>query len=628
MSAGEKRPSAALRGGRRALEGIEGVRILSDLRFHAGFNRFSLRLQISIAEVNNQALVPLTSDWFVLIEPWYPLGSIGVYPAREGGLRGTFPHQAQNLVQAREIPWLSGNLCLETPERLPLGRLAPTQQPWHPDLRLRWYVLRAREWLQAAAEGKLLQRGHPFELPAGPSRGEKPPTLVFSEDQRSFLAWRDLRERAGWATLIDVDGKHQVVSGFHTTEGRLITAANWGHAFSEEALPRARAFWIRLDAPPTLPPWQAPRTFGGLRRAARAQGVDVDLLVRPIERHLRGHGRSILLLGFPIPKRVGEPPEQMHWQAFELPEFGATKSPHSRRGRTRSRGYLHGFRDNELGRWQQARQSGLADKRHLMWLKSENWHSDRIGARGRFMEQVRLSKIAIIGVGAVGALISELLIRGGAEDVLLIDDDKLVAGNLVRHRLHMDALGEKKSDALAEQLNTCTPHAHVTALDANLSWDPKLAQEQLADRQIILDCTGEDGMLELLAQIASAEPRMFFSISVGREARRLYFFSARALSFPRAAHHAQMERWLVADWQGVDVRDLPWEGAGCWHPIWPGRLDDLMLLAATAVKLLESEMSASESAPQLKVFERWNDPDEIFGGIRRVSTPVQGEHDV
>ena len=603
------------------------MRILGDLRFHAPSNRFSLRLRISIAEVNNQAPVLVTSDWFVLIDPWYPLGSIKVHPAREGGLRGTFPHQALNLVQAREIPWLSGHLCLETPERLPLGRLAPTQEPWHPALRLRWYVLRAREWLEAAAEGKLLQRGDPFELPAGLAGGEKTPTLVFSEDQRSFLAWRDVRERAGWATLIDVDGKHHVVADFHTTDGRLITAARWGCAISEEALQRTSALWMRLDAPPTLPPWQAPRTFGGLRRAAREQGVDVDLMLRQIERRLRGHGRSILLLGFPIPKRVGEPFEQMHWQAFELPEFGATKSPRSQRDRTRPRGYLHGYRDNELGRWQQARQSGLADRRHLMWLKSENWHSDRIGARGRFMEQVRLSKIAIIGVGALGSLISELLIRGGAEDILLVDGDKLVAGNLVRHRLHMDALDEKKAVALAEQLNACSPHAHVTVLDEKLSWDPHLAQEQLADRQIILDCTGEDGLLEVLAKIASAEPRTFLSISVGREARRLYFFSARAPSFPRAAHHAQMERWLIADWQGVEMRDLPWEGAGCWHPVWPGRLDDLMLLAATAVKLLESAMSASESAPQLQVFEWWNDADEVFCGIRRVLMPTQGEHD-
>jgi len=58
------------------------------------------------------------------------------------------------------------------------------------------------------------------------------------------------------------------------------------------------------------------------------------------------------------------------------------------------------------------------------------------------------------------------------------------------------------------------------------------------------------------------------------------------------------------------------------------RLDDLMLLAATAVKLLESTISVSESAPRLQVFERWNDPDEAFGGIRRVSTPAQREHDV
>ncbi len=628
MSAVETRPSASLRGGRRSLEGVEGVKITEDLRFHALVGRFSLRLRLSLAEVQSQSPVPLTSDWVVLIDPCYPLGPIKVHPAREGGLRGTFPHQAINREQAREIPWLSGNLCLETPERAPLGRLALTQEPSHPDLRLRWHVLRAMDWLEAAASGRLLQPGDPFELPAVLVAPDQPLTLVFSEDQRSLLTWLATKERVGRATLIDAAGKHAVVAEFSHIDGRSIMAARWGYALSESALPRIPALWMRLDAPPTLHPWQAPCTFGGLRRAARTQGIELDAMLRPLVNHLRDHERSILLLGSPIPERVGEQPAQMHWQVFELPRPGAKKAetPPSRRSPRQQRSYLRGFRDNALGRWQKERQGKLADERPLRWLNSENWHSDRTGARGRFMEQLRLSKIAIVGVGALGALLGELLIRGGAEDVLLIDHDKLAVGNLVRHPLHMDALGENKARALAEHLNTCSPHARVAAVDSILPWDPQKAQEQIADRQILLDCTGEDGPLEVLAQIASPEPKLFFSISVGRAARRLYFFSASARSFPRDEFHAQLTPWLTTDWQGVSTRDLPWEGAGCWHPLWPGRLDDLMLLAATSAKLLEAGAAKPEASPRLQVFERWNDADETFAGLRRVLTPESGEH--
>jgi hypothetical protein len=241
------------------------------------------------------------------------------------------------------------------------------------------------------------------------------------------------------------------------------------------------------------------------------------------------------------------------------------------------------------------------------------------------MEQVRLSKIALVGVGALGSLVGELLVRGGAEDMLLLDDDVLIAGNLVRHRLRLDALGEPKATALADDWNLSSPHARVRALAEKLPWDPESAQEKLADRRIIIECTGEDGPLETLARSVWTEPKLFFSISVGRESRRLYVFSAHGTSFPREAYHAQISPWLLEDWRDVDARDLPWEGAGCWHPIWPARLDDLMLMAATAAKLLEREIAAPTGSPRLQVFEQRTGTNESFEGLRRVMEPGQKE---
>lgn len=33
---------------------------------------------------------------------------------------------------------------------------------------------------------------------------------------------------------------------------------------------------------------------------------------------------------------------------------------------------------------------------------------------------------------------------------------------------------------------------------------------------------------------------------------------------------------------------MPWEGIGCWHPVFPARADDIALNAALAVKFIES----------------------------------------
>ncbi|MFT3767497.1 MAG: ThiF family adenylyltransferase [Minicystis sp.] len=238
---------------------------------------------------------------------------------------------------------------------------------------------------------------------------------------------------------------------------------------------------------------------------------------------------------------------------------------------------------------------------------------------------MRLSRIAILGVGAIGSLLAELLVRGGAEDLLLVDGEDLEIGNLVRHRLRMDALGKKKASGLAEDLDLTSPHARVKAHDEPLPSDPEEARRLLEDYPIIIDCTGDDAVLQILSQAHWPLPKRFFSISVGYAAKRLYFFSAGGAQFPFDAFLTQVEPFLEGERRAMAGQSLPREGAGCWHPCWPARLDDVMLMAASASKLIENEVAAPSPPPSLLVFEKRAGVDGTFEGIRRVSTvPEQG----
>ena len=240
------------------------------------------------------------------------------------------------------------------------------------------------------------------------------------------------------------------------------------------------------------------------------------------------------------------------------------------------------------------------------------------------MEAARLSRVAILGVGALGSLMADLLVRGGVEDVLLVDDDTLAIGNLVRHRLRMEHLTACKAEALAEELNLSSPHARVKALSEKLPLDPAEAQALLEDRTILIDCTGDDAPLRALSRCRWAAPKLFVSISVGYEAKRLYFFAARDVRFPMEEFEAEVAPLLSAS-RAKEGEHLPWEGAGCWHPYWPGRLDDLMLMAATASKLLESVVEAPEAFPMLQVFERRGGPAGTFGGVERFDPTTEGQ---
>jgi hypothetical protein len=480
-------------------------------------------------------------------------------------------------------------------------------------------VRRARAWLEAAACGALLQTGDHYELPVFPSvsSGKDHLAVVFSEGEDNLARFHTAGVEIGLAELVEIPsltGRRFAVLAWTDLKDRVFARPRWGEAILE-ATDKRLAAWLLLPSAPVLPPWQAPVTWGELRRAIPGHRARLDEPLRRLAPRFRDQNGSLLLVGFPIPERVGEPARELHWQPIEMPQF----APAQMRKRRDKRGpFLPGFRDNALGRWQYVRQGPLADWRRLTWRAAENWHPDRIGARGRIDMTVRLARIAVIGVGAVGSLVAELLVRMGAEDLVLVDDETLAIGNLARHRLRMDALGESKASALAEKLNITSPHARVRAHPDDLPWGAEEARRLLEDRQMVLDCTGENPVLAALAACRWDEPKLFASISLGRASRRLYFFSARGTTFPVHDFDAQLRPWLDEDARATADQDLVWEGAGCWHPLSPARCDDIFMLGAAAVRLLEAEATAAaEGPPRLQVFERRVNEAGGFDGLAR-----------
>jgi hypothetical protein len=235
--------------------------------------------------------------------------------------------------------------------------------------------------------------------------------------------------------------------------------------------------------------------------------------------------------------------------------------------------------------------------------------------------RLRGSRVVIIGVGALGSLLAEILVRGGVNDMLLVDSDKLATGNLARHRLRMDALGELKAESLADDLNLSSPHARVKPYSKALPLDMAKTRELFADRDVVIDCTAENEPLHVLSGCAWDGEKLFASVSVGRGARRLYFYADRGNRFSLESYAAMIGPWLEQEEQEAPENALPREGPGCWHPLFAARLDDLTLMAATALKLLEAEVCSTASRRGLQVFERQSGPDHVFEGLRRALPP-------
>lgn len=577
-------PSPELRRGRRALDGHPEITLLDDWRWTPVVGRWVLQCSLTPAALPAQS--PLkTTTWFLLADPLYPWGGIECYPAKVGGISQTYPHQRYNGPGATELLWRGGMLCLSTERRI-LGRAAHDVEPSTAGTRLLWHVERALTWVEAAAADVLLAANDPYELPDFPGTAGSGWRIGFAESAATFATWRREKARSGLVELCAIPDTHAVVflaSSFRDPHRHSIVTPQWGAvATTGEARTAAsasrsiaRGAWIRLEECPLLAPWQAPATWGELRAACHAQGENLDTLLQEVVPGLRDGRRHVLLLGFPIPELVGDPACRMHWVAAHLPVLSHGVQT------------TKGFRPSEQGYWLRDRRAVLRDEMPIEWLAAENWDTEYLASRGRLSPEVTSRQIALVGLGALGSVVAELLVRGGVTNLAVIDGEALEAGNLVRHTLTLSEVGWGKASALADRLNRISPYATVHAIDVPF---PPQGSEQVRLVQacdLVIDCTGDDTLLEHMTTFPWARSMHFVSLSLGYQACRLWCFDAIGQRFPHDAFRAHITPWLEREREERGPLQFRREGIGCWHPVFPARADDIWLLASTAVKHIE-----------------------------------------
>lgn len=606
-------PSGALQAGLRCLRGVSGSEILGAPDLTA--KTWALRTRLAIPSSSRH--VPGASFWYVVIDAAYPLGRISVFPAKEGGITGTFPHQDRNEQGESDTPWRTGKLCLDSPLRA-LG--FPYQNPdpiGDPDIRLAWHVERALQWLEAAASNTLVVDGDPFELPQyprDPSRADR--LVVIDESCDSFALWLGSAESTGFVVLdTSLLGPERLfVVGYETLQHRLLRSTP---RYSEGAhgsgnLERRLGIWWRWPAPVVIEPWEVPATWGELRRVGDAQGVGVNEKLREISRLVRGNiPEPVLLVGFPIPRRQGEAAAEIHWSAIDFPTL-------TQEGRVPP-----GFRQNECGWWQKDRRGVFVDANAISYLQTVNWHPDRLLARGRLTESLRAEDVAIVGVGALGSAVAEILVRGGVKRLMLVDAGRLEAGNLARHTLTLREIGKSKAEAVRDRLASISPWVEVVAERGALPTDRESVEKLLEEYEVVIDCTASDEALAALALGWWSIPKLFLSLSLGYRAKRLFAYVSDDHRFPLDDFHSRISPWLDKEADEVNGEEEVLEGAGCWSPLFPAAYSDVLLAAIAGARLLEVHTESRPLASSLDIYEQQNDRGEV--GLKPTELDVGAE---
>jgi molybdopterin/thiamine biosynthesis adenylyltransferase len=209
-----------------------------------------------------------------------------------------------------------------------------------------------------------------------------------------------------------------------------------------------------------------------------------------------------------------------------------------------------------------------------------------------------------------------MLIRGGVQQMTLFDGDAIEIGNLTRHTLSMNDIRVRKTDGLAQRLNSLNPHAEVASVPLRVTFTNEEASKRLLEHDLIIDCTANDELLHVLTGISFPHDVHFYSISIGFRAKRMFCFHAKDESFPVDEYISEMSAWIEEEQEEFKGETFPREGIGCYHPVFPARCDDMWLWGSVAVKTIAKGIDSSPSDPVLYVYEQ-NEEERGFVSIRR-----------
>ena len=123
-------------------------------------------------------------------------------------------------------------------------------------------------------------------------------------------------------------------------------------------------------------------------------------------------------------------------------------------------------------------------------------------------------RILIVGLGGLGSFVAQELVRIGAQNLVLVDNDRVDRSNLNRQILYDQSdVGKSKALVAAKKLKNIAPWANIEAFDTRLTKTNGGFLVNVAD--IVIDCTDNFETKKLLNRLCYAAGRGFITAGVG-----------------------------------------------------------------------------------------------------------------
>ncbi len=268
-----------------------------------------------------------------------------------------------------------------------------------------------------------------------------------------------------------------------------------------------------------------------------------------------------LMLGYYVNK------DEVHWQAIQLslidfPVYGEKSE----------------IKGKYIGR--------LKDK-SIEWMQTKNSSYEYFFGRGTLSESITNGNILIIGIGAIGSMIANTLVRGGCKKMTLVDYDIKEPENVCRSEYNFSTGISSKTVDLSIQLSNISPFVDIIRNELLMDvakvfsdkdeWK-KVFKNHLEQFDFIIDCTADNDVAYILDKVDIKGKIM--SISVTNHSKDLI-----------CVFNPDLYRWLNDIFTNThqNLEDL-YNPTGCWNPTFKASYNDISVLVQYALKHINNSI--------------------------------------
>ena len=223
-------------------------------------------------------------------------------------------------------------------------------------------------------------------------------------------------------------------------------------------------------------------------------------------------------------------------------------------------------------------------------------------------EALSAKSAAIVGVGAVGSLVAEMLARSGIGSLTLVDGDLVMPGNCIRHVATPKAVGRPKPEAVKDHL----VKAKIADEQAIIAVASALGSAECAEllfggHDLVVDATGNGPATALVGTASEVLDKPAVTVCLQRGGT-----VSRVDRFPLGEGEAHADP-LPPGGPEVELRE-----AGCGDPVSPAPPWACSFAAARAAGMAADLLSGRGAYPPTIIDELISDPKAPpAGGLAR-----------